>query len=123
MAEIVYYWDADKSTLVEGLIKKKTELYIYVTPMDSVEQYAEEQACFVDEVKLPEDAPDQSCFPEEVYTDPYGCLTAKLAKLALEKTIAVKEYKKAEQHIKQCADRIKAIHQVLDKMVEEDEDL
>jgi hypothetical protein len=122
MAEIVYYWDDDKATLVEGLIKEKTEIYIFVTPMDSVEQYAEEQACFVDEVKLPEDAPAQGCFPEEVYTDPYGCLTAKLAKLALEKTIAVKEYKKAEQHIKQCADRIKAIHQVLDKMVEEDED-
>lgn len=123
MAKIVYYWDNDKDILVEGLIKEKNELFVYVTPMDSVEQYAEDQACFVEEVKLPEDAPAKSCFPEEVYTDPYGCLTSKLAKLALEKTIAVKEWKQAEQHIKQCADRIKAIHQVLDKMVEEDEDL
>ena len=77
----------------------------------------------MDEVKLPEDAPARGCFPEEVYTDPYGCLTAKLAKLALKKTIAVKKWKQAEQHIKQCSDRIKAIHRVLDKMVKEDADL
>ena len=123
MAEIVYYWDDDKATLVEGLIKEKTELYIFVTPMDSVEQYAEEQACFVDEVVLPKDAPAQGRFPDEVYTDKYGCLTSKLAKLTLEKTIAVKEWRQAEQHINQYADRIKAIHRMLDKMVEEDEDL
>ena len=72
MAKIVYYWDNDKGTLVEGLIKEKTELYVYVTPMDFVEKYAEDQACFVDEVELPEDAPAQGCFPEEVFTDPYG---------------------------------------------------
>ena len=123
MAKIVYYWDNDKGTLVEGLIKEKTELYVYVTPMDFVEKYAEDQACFVDEVELPEDAPAQGCFPEEVFTDPYGCLTAKLAKLALEKTIAVKSYKRAERDIKQCAERIKIVHQALDKLVEEDEDL
>lgn len=120
---LVYYWDNNKDVLVHGMVKEQLAFCCYVTPMDSVEQYAEEQACFVDEVVLPSDAPAVGVCPEEVYTNPYACLTAKLASLSLEKTIAVKECRKAEKRSTQCSIKIKAVHKVLDDMVDADEDI
>lgn len=120
---LVYYWDDSKDVLVHGMVKAQNALRCFVTPMDSVEQYAEEQACFIEEVVLPDDAPAAGVWPEELYTDPYACLTAKLASLSLEKTIAVKECRKAEKRSTQCSIKIKAVHKVLDDMVDADEDI
>lgn len=122
---LIYYWDNDKDVLAQGMVKNLSEkaALCSVTPMASVEQYAEEQACYLEDVILPEDAPSTVVDVARVYTDPYACLTGELARLYLEKTIAVKECRKAEKRSTQCSIKIKAVHKVLDDMVDADEEI
>jgi hypothetical protein len=120
---LVYYWDDDKDDLAQGMVKFLSEktCLCSVTPMASVEQYAEDQACYLEDVILPEDAPSTVVAIDKVYTDPYACLTGELARLSMEKTIAVKACRKAEKRSTQCSIKIKAVHKVLDQMIEQDD--